>query len=165
MEMELSKITGTYIKLLQDTLDRKLLVIRELLELSQQQNNCLKQERFEEERFDELMDKKSVFLEELSKLDAGFDRTYELIRNEVSDLKELYCNEITTLQEMIRKITDVSVNIQAVETRNRDTLVVLLGRKRMEIRNYKTQNRVTTNYYKTMANQHGAQSYFYDKKK
>lgn len=158
-------MTETYIKLLQDTLDRKLLVIRELLDLSQQQNNCLKQELFEEEKFNELMKRKSILLEDLSQLDSGFDRAYELIRNEVSDHKELYRNEITALQNTIRTITDISVNIQALEKRNKDAIITVLSRKRKEIKGSKAQSQAITKYYKTMSNQHEMQSFFYDKKK
>lgn len=165
MEMESSKITETYIKLLQDTLERKLLVIRELLELSQQQNDCLKNEIFDEEQFDELLNQKEILLEELNQLDSGFERAYELVRREVADHKNLYKNEITALQRTIRRITDISVNIQAIEKRNRDAMVVVLSKKRKEIKNFKVQNQAVTSYYKTMANQHEIQSFFYDKKK
>ena len=163
--MESSKITETYIKLLQDALDRKLLVIRELLELSQQQNDCLKKEIFDEEQFDELMNQKEILLEELNQLDSGFERAYELVRREVADHKNRYKNEIAALQGTIRKITDISVNIQAIEKRNKDAMVVVLSKKRKEIKNSKAQNQAVANYYKTMANQHEIQSFFYDKKK
>ena len=165
MEMESSKITETYIKLLQDTLDRKLLVIRELLELSQQQSDCLKKESFDEEQFDELMNQKEILLEELNQLDSGFERAFELVRKEVTDHKNLYKNEIIALQGTIRTITDISVNIQAIENRNKDAMIVVLSNKRKEIKNSKVQNQAVTNYYKTMANQHEMQSFFYDKKK
>ena len=165
MEMESSKITETYIKLLQDTLDRKLLVIRELLELSQQQSDCLKKESFDEEQFDELMNQKEILLEELNQLDSGFERAFELVRKEVTDHKNLYKNEIIALQGTIRTITDISVNIQAIEKRNKDAMIVVLSNKRKEIKNSKVQNQAVTNYYKTMANQHEMQSFFYDKKK
>ena len=165
MEMERSKNTVTYIELLKDTLEQKLRVVSELLSLTQQQNDVLKNESFDEGQFNELMNQKGTLLEKLDQLDTGFDRTYQLICDEVLNRKELYRNEILLLQDQIRKITDISVTIQALEQRNRDAMSVVLSKKRREIKNFKTQSNVATNYYKNMANQNDLKSIFYDTKK
>ncbi len=164
MEIDSSKNTATYIELLKEILEQKLQVMRELLILTQQQNDALKSESFEEELFNELMNQKGVLLEKLDQLDTGFDRIYQQTNKEVFEHKELYRNVIRKLQDLIREITDISVNIQATESRNRDALLVILSSKRREIKNFKAQSNAVTNYYRNMANQNDMQSIFYDTK-
>jgi flagellar biosynthesis/type III secretory pathway chaperone len=164
VEIDSSKNTATYIELLKEILEQKLQVMRELLILTQQQNDALKSESFEEELFNELMNQKGVLLEKLDQLDTGFDRIYQQTNKEVFEHKELYRNVIRKLQDLIREITDISVNIQATESRNRDALLVILSSKRREIKNFKAQSNAVTNYYRNMANQNDMQSIFYDTK-
>ena len=75
-----------------------------------------------------------------------------------------YSVEISCMKELITKITDLSVRLQAIEKRNKEKFEAVIASKRIEIKKLRISNQTATNYYKTMAQQHESQSYFYDKK-
>jgi tRNA U55 pseudouridine synthase TruB len=155
----------TYIKLLVDTLSNKLQVIDQLIALSLTQENEITSDTFDEKYFEELMDQKSTLIEKLNQLDTGFDTIYQAVDEELKENKEKYKDAIIVMQGLIKKITDKSVELQALEIRNRDKLEQLLSQKRKEIKSSRVLGKTAANYYKTMVNQHEQKSFFYDTKK
>ena len=155
----------TYIKLLVDTLSNKLQVMDQLILLSLNQEKEISSDTFDEKYFEELMDQKSTLIEKLNQLDTGFDTIYQAVDEELKGNKAKYKDAIIVMQDLIKKITDKSVELQALEIRNRDKLEQLLSHKRKEIKSSRVLSKTATNYYKTMANQHEQKSFFYDTKK
>ncbi len=155
----------TYIKLLVDTLSNKLQVMDQLILLSLTQEKEISSDTFDEKYFEELMDQKSTLIEKLNQLDTGFDTIYQAVDEELKGNKAKYKDAIIVMQDLIKKITDKSVELQALEIRNRDKLEQLLSHKRKEIKSSRVLGKTATNYYKTMANQHEQKSFFYDTKK
>lgn len=164
LEIENPMMKETYIKLLRDTLERKLQVLDQLILLTEQQDKVISAEHFDEDSFMQCIEKKEEFLGDLDKLDQGFERVYQAVSTELSTKKELFKGDIFILQELITKITDRSVSLQAMEKRNKSKLELLFSRKRKEIKSSKALGKSATNYYKTMVQQHEQKSIFYDKK-
>lgn len=154
----------TYIGLLAEILRKKLEVLKLLMELSEQQEQILSSEAFDEDQFLTTIDQKEEQINRLNTLDEGFDKVYNGVKQELSEDKVSYTSEILLMKDLITEITDMSVKLQAIEKRNKEKLEQVLVEKRKEIKNFRVSNQTATNYYKTMAQQHEAQSYFYDKK-
>lgn len=154
----------TYIQLLTDVLDKKKEALERLLRLTQQQEEMILSDTFEEELFLQSIQLKEEKLEDVSRLDTGFEQLYESVKEELVGNKDKYITEITFLKEQITLITDLSVKIQALEKRNKTKLEALFAKKRRDIKNSRISSQTATNYYKTMAKQHEAGPYFYDKK-
>jgi len=165
MELENHATKQAYIQMLADTLRKKSEVLNQLMNLTEQQERLMISDNFNENDFLETISLKDEQIQALTKLDAGFDQLYESVKEELVTGKVNYATEITDLKERITYITDMSVKLQVLEQRNKSKMEVLLARKRKEIKGSRISNQTATNYYKTMVNQHEAQSYFYDKKK
>ena len=164
MELENHTTKKAYIQLLEDTLNKKLQVLRILLDMTNQQESIIASETFNEDEFLQTISSKDEQIQILLKVDAGFEQLYESVKEELVTGKEKYVVEITAIKELITMITDLSVKLQAMETRNKSKLQTVLAKKRKEIKGSRVSNQMATNYYKTMANQHEIPSFFYDKK-
>ena len=164
MELDSYNTKQVNIQLLVDASAKKSKLLSNLIEITQQQEELLEPELFEEDDFLQMVDRKEELLKRLEELDRGFDQTFERVGEELLGNKYRYEAEIRALQEYITVISDRSVKLQAMEHRNRVKLEALLTRKRMEIKKSLISSRTAASYYRTMANQNEAQSYFYDKK-
>ncbi len=165
MELDNQAARQTYIRLLADTLKKKTEILGELLALTKQQECIITMDNFEEDEFLKTVSQKEEQINILSKLDDGFERLYQSVREELVTDKDKYKDDINGLKELIAVITDMSVELQAMEKRNKTRMEAYFSRKRREIKNSRVSSRTVTNYYKTMTKQYEIPSVFYDKKK
>lgn len=165
MELHNNKTEQTYIQLLIDASKKKLEVLNNLMEITENQEKLMSLEAFDEDVFSQTIVQKEELLVSLDKLDSGFELIYDRAKDELLSNRYRYEVEIRTLQEYITSVTGISVKLQALEQRNKSKLELILSDKRREIRKSKVSNQTAANYYKTMTNQHEVQSFFYDKKK
>lgn len=166
MEIENHATRQAYIRLLADTQKKKLEILTQLMSLTEQQESLISSsDDFDEEEFLRIISLKEEQINALDKMDEGFQKVYDSVKEELITGKEKYEAEITTLKNLITDITDLSVKLQALEKRNKSRLEVYFSNSRKQIKNYRMNNKSVTNYYKTMTKQHEAQSFFYDKKK
>lgn len=165
MELENQTTKQAYIQMLLEILRKKLAILNELMRLTLVQEELMKQEPFNEDEFLKTIDEKEKQLKALTELDTGFEHIYDRVREELTTQKANYYHEITLMQEYISSITDISVKLQATEKRNRSRLEQILLQKRKDIKQSRVNSQMVTKYYKSIANQNDAPSYFYDKKK
>lgn len=159
------KQVSDYLKVLEESLSKKLTVLQALLEASNRQGILADEEDFDLGSFEEAMDQKEELLSQLEELDKGFDSVFQKIESEVKENQELYREEVLVLQQLIRQCTDVSVEIQAMEARNKAKLSVKFADQQKELRQIKTSNKVATTYYKSMTNTQTTDAYYMDQKK
>lgn len=163
--MELnSNVKKTYIQLLIDSLGKKYMVLNELMKITSKQQEIIESERFDEDEFLQTIALKEEQINSLSELDKGFELVYDRIRNELRDNSKEYKSEITSLKDLVTKVTDLSVKLQVLEKNNKSKLETLLANKRKNIKNARLSNETVANYYKAMSGRQESQSYFYDKK-
>lgn len=153
------------LQLLIETLEKKERILQKIFDKSKIQLEVTEQEFLDAERFDQLVDDKEVLLEEMAKLDEGFDRTYERIRDELLQHKDEYKKEIAHLQKLIAKGVDLGAQISATEGRTKDKLVGSLNRTKKELAKKRVSSKIATDYYKTTNNLKHIDSLFLDKKK
>ncbi len=165
MELENQTTKQAYIQLLLDILKKKLAILSELMSLTIAQEEILKQEDFDENEFSNTIESKEEQLEELAKLDIGFEQIYDSVREELATQKVNYYHEIAQMQEYITSITDLNVKLMALEKRNKSRLELILSQKRKDIKKSRMSSQTVAKYYKSVANQSDVPSYFYDKKK
>lgn len=165
MELDNQAARQTYIKLLADILKRKTEVLEILLELTKHQENIIATEPLDEEEFLQIVTEKEEQINTLTKLDDGFEQLYQSVKEELATGREKYVDDIGYMKELIATITDVSVELQAREKRNKANMEAYFSIKRKDIRNSRASNMAVTNYYKNMTKQQASQSIFYDKKK
>lgn len=154
----------TYIKVLIESSKKKQEVLEQILSYTQEQSEYLQTEPFDDEQFENAIDAKGELLLRLEQLDDGFELTYEKLRDELQENKEKYKDEILSLKNYVRLLTDLSVSIQTLEQRNKEKLEKILTVQKAKIRQVRVGNQTAANYYKSSPNPHNGQSYFLDKK-
>jgi len=154
----------TYIQLLIDSLEEKQNVLDKLMKITRQQQDMIDSDSFNEDDFMQTISLKEEHINKLSELDKGFEMVYDRIRDELNDNHKKYAPEIMSLKELVTRVTEQSVKLQALEQSNKPKLEALLSRKRKHIKNARLSNETVANYYKNMSGAKESRSYFYDKK-
>lgn len=154
-----------YLLILAEAMEKKISILQALLEATRRQEQIVLQEEFVLEEFEDNMDQKDMLLGQIDELDEGFESVFSQIRSELSAKKDLYKDDIKNIQEMIRKCTDLGVEIQTLEARNRNRLELIFAREQKELRQVKANSKVVTNYYNAMKPAQNADSIFMDQKK
>ncbi|MBQ8982371.1 MAG: flagellar export chaperone FlgN [Lachnospiraceae bacterium] len=154
-----------YLLILAETMEKKISILQALLEATRRQEQIAIQEDFVLEAFEENMDQKDVLLGQIDELDEGFESVFTQIRSELTAKKELYKDDIKKIQELIRKCTDLEVEIQALEARNRNRLELIFAREQKELRQVKANSKVVSSYYNSMRPSQNVDSIFMDQKK
>ena len=129
------------------------------------QEEILKREEFDMDAFDAAIDTQSAYVEQLDRLDQGFESVYDRVREELMENRERYRDEITRMKEQIQQITDKIVTINAGNMRNKMLAENQFKKKRQEIGAGASKNRVARNYYNSMNNLNYVSPQFYDNKK
>ena len=114
----------TYIDIMIQSLEKKEQVLDRIIELDIKQKNQLEDPQLTPDDFDEVVEAKSRLIDQLNNLDSGFEKLFERTKEELNGHKEDYKEQIRTMQEHIRSITDKSVKIQSQEARNKDLMTL-----------------------------------------
>jgi flagellar biosynthesis/type III secretory pathway chaperone len=158
-------MTERYLEILQDSMTKKVELLNALDKLTQQQSDLLKQEEVDFSAFDECVTKKDELVLQLTKLDEGFDLVYRHIRAELPAQKEQYATQIAALQQLISKVMDHSMSLQAQEARNQEALNQVFRREREQLGKRRKSTRVALDYYKSANGVAAIEPQFLDKKK
>lgn len=158
--------TGVYVSALQESLQKKLEVLSNILKLTEEQARILSVQKPDMDRFDQIIEEKDHLLDLMGTLDRGFESLFAKVGSTLRDNKYEYQQQITEMQNLIRSITDTGLQIEGQEHRNKTAFQHYLTGARQEIRDFTSNNQTANAYYHNMANQHQAwQSYFIDQKK
>ena len=156
---------GTYVDVLVTSLRKKIDILEKLDIVIEEQEQILKKPKIEIEQVDENHRKKEKLLDELEKADVGFEKVFSRVKEEMTENKYQYESEIKEMQVYIKKITDLTVKLQAQEIRNKQLMEIFFRNKKNEVRIFNQNNRSAEKYNRNMANRVSGQSYFMDKKK
>ena len=157
--------TGTYVNIMRESLERKRKYLTEILKLTNEQSVIAAAEKFDEERFSEIVEKKDVLIDNINEIDKGFSSVYDRVRIEIQQNPSAYRDKLLAIQELIRACVDLGVQIEAVEERNRATMEQVFSAKFQGVRQVKQSKNVANKYYKSMENGMVNDSLLYDKKK
>lgn len=154
----------TYVKLLVDSMKRKEVLLRGILEDTREQSELLAKETLNYEAFEAIMEKKAKNIAEIDEIDQGFNVIFKRVETAMGQNRESFKEEILMMQKLISSVTECSVLIQALEKKNSTAFQLYLSNEKSKIREKKTSSMTASNYYKSMTNQHTAPpAYFIDK--
>lgn len=155
-----------YVNMMEDSLERKKRVLMRLLEQTREQEQLLRDEGMNPDRFLEILDEKGTQIDELNRLDEGFDRLFQAVEKEINANRSAYESQIRRMQKLIGEVTELGIQIQALEHQNSGHLKVYLANQRKEIREFHLNNRTAASYFQNMANAgSGNEPYYFDKTK
>ncbi|BCJ92941.1 hypothetical protein acsn021_05100 [Anaerocolumna cellulosilytica] len=155
----------TYINILTDTLSKKIVVLNELIQITQLQEGYFDDFEANMEFVDESFSSKEKLIHQLNQLDTGFDMVYEHVKEILQKNKQDFKAEINVMQNYIGDITVKSAQLQAIELKNKNKLDLYFMEQKKNIKSFHVNNRTAANYYKNMSNINQEQSFFLDKKK
>ena len=138
------------LSLLEQSLEKKLLLLGGILEKSRDQEVLLKDEELDPDQFEQNVEEKAALVEQLIELDAGFEQVYARIKEDLPKQKAQYQEEIKKLQKLISEITARSTSIQAEEARNKDLAQKKFATVKKQIKEAKTSRQVVNQYYQNM---------------
>jgi len=156
---------GSLLQILKDSLSQKLVILQAIEDKSKEQAELITNPDVSLEAIDQNMDEKSVLIDKLTKLDAGFEALYENIRKELADHKDLFKQEIAGIQELIAKVMEKSASIEALEARNKTAIEGIFANRKKELQHRKTASSVARHYYEATNRLNVINPQFLDKKK
>lgn len=164
--MEQENNNSVYVNMMVDSLDRKKRILEYILVKTREQENLLKDEEMDPDAFHAIIDEKGEQIDELNKIDEGFDTLFSYVEKEIKENRMTYRKQIEQMQQLIGDVSELGIQIQALEHQNSGHFKVYLANQRKLIRDFNVNSRTTTSYYQNMANvPKTEQSYFFNKTK
>lgn len=148
------KELDNYVQIMMNSLEKKVEILNRLINKTQIQTEILKNDDFDNidwDRFNMVMTEKEEEIEHINEMDQGFQALYDHVGEQLKSDKSLYASEIKRMQELIKVLEEKSVQIQALEERNRFLIDNILGGRKKEIRQTRNSMKVAASYYQTMA--------------
>lgn len=157
-------MTENYLKVLEESLEKKLQILQQLQEYSEEQQKVFQAPTVDLEKFDEYVDKKDKLIAELTILDNGFETLYRNVSQELEGNREKYAAQIKQLQELVTRVTEKSVSIQAQEARNKKLVDDFFRRERANLAQSRKTSKAAFDYYRSMSNTNVQSPQFLDNK-
>lgn len=154
-----------YIQLLIQSLEKKMAVLDQVINLNDQQKELLSKEEVDLDEWNIIIEEKAKDISEINFLDEGFEEVYNRVKEMLVTHKESYTDEIERLQDLISKITDRSVTVQAGEKRNKELAQLQFGKIKQKIRSVKQTNKAVQTYGNSMKKLNLVDAQFLDQKK
>lgn len=154
-----------YTRILIETLKKKKTALEHIKELTARQGELLKQEELDTEAFDVLIEEKKVYIHTIQELDEGFTLTFARVKEELDNHKREFKEEIRQMQELIKSVTSLAMEIEAAEQRNRLAFDKSVSRARTAIKAKRISSQSVSKYYKNTMGSTDSQSYYMDTKK
>ena len=139
--------------MLEESLVKKIEVMKKIEEKNEEQKDLLKNPSdVNEDAFDKILDDKGELIDQLLKLDEGFQSLFDKIKEEVGQNKDLYKDQIRRMQGYIQEITGMSASIEAAEHRNKKLAEEYFSAARKKMNYSRRTSAAAFNYYQTMNN-------------
>ena len=155
----------TYVDIMIQSLEKKIKVLEEIKKQNLQQKALLEDENAEADAFDATVESKGALIEQIMQLDSGFDKLFERVKDELNNNQEAYGEKIKKMQSLIRKITDLSMEVQTQEARNKDLMTRKFVMVRERAKAVRTNTKAASQYYQNMMQLNVIDPQFMDNKK
>lgn len=158
-------IEQNYLQLLIQSLEKKIAVLDHVIQLNDDQKRLLSQEEVDLDEWNEIIEEKAKDIDQINFLDEGFEEVYNRIKDLLDSRREEFQDEIRTLQGLIGKITDRSIQVQTGEHRNKELAQIQFGRLKKKIRTVKQTSQAAQSYNNSMKKLNLVDAQFLDQKK
>ncbi|MBE5837100.1 hypothetical protein [Butyrivibrio sp.] len=139
--------------MLEESLIKKLEIMKKIEDENKKQTDILKDvSNVDEKAFDNILDVKGELIEQIIALDDGFQTLFDRVKEEVSDHKDQYKDQIRRMQDLIQEITGKSASIEAAEHRNKKLAEEYFSSAREKMNYSRRTSAAAFNYYQTMNN-------------
>ena len=154
-----------YLTILRESLEKKLNILDEIIRISKIQTELLSKESVDFEEYDRCVDDKDVCIEQIERLDYGFETLFQKVKPELDENRAGYADWIAEAKRLIMEVTDKSVEIQALEARNKQAIDEMIKKSRRGFQQGKRSMEVAKSYHRSMNPVNVASSQYMDKRK
>ncbi len=144
-------MTTNYLQIMIDSLKKKKDILIKIVSLNEKQNEILSKEELNQDAFENNMHEKGECIDELEKLDEGFQSVFDRIKEELSNNKQLYSDEIATMKKLIKEVTELGAKVEVQEARNKVKVEAMFRRERQEHKEAKRSASMAKSYYQNMS--------------
>ena len=153
-----------YMDMLVECLEKKNQILDNLTVLNKKQTELIQNEEFSLEEFDKCVEEKGILIDNILKLDLGFEGLYNKVGKIVAENPSEYKTQLAKMQKLIIEVTEKSVSIQAEEERNKALIESRFNREKNRIKSGRSSSRVARDYYNSMNKLNHVDAQFWDKK-
>ncbi len=139
-----------YLNVLKDSLVKKEKLLIDLQANSEEQEKLVKESDVDWGEFSRIADEKEVLIDEIMKLDDGFETLFARIKDGLEENKDKYRDIIIEIKSLVKSVTEKSANLQATELRNKTLIETAFSNTRKEIRQSKLGQKAAADYYNKM---------------
>lgn len=154
-----------YIEILSDSLEKKITVLHKIQETNKKQRLILTSEQATPDDLEDSLEEKDYLIDELNSLDDGFEETFKHVEAELKQNKEKHRDEIKKMQDLIRQITDLSVELQREEQENKELADKKFANIREKAKRVRASKKAVNNYYRSAGKVDYDTPQFFDNKK
>lgn len=144
-------MTTNYLQIMIDSLKKKKDILIKIVSLNEVQDEILSGEELTRDAFENNMHEKGECIDELEKLDEGFQSVFDRIKEELSNNKQLYSDEIATMKKLIKEVTELGAKVEVQEARNKVKVEAMFRRERQEHKEAKRSASMAKSYYQNMS--------------
>ena len=144
-------MTTNYLQIMIDSLKKKKDILIKIVSLNEVQDEILSGEELNHDAFENNMHEKGECIDELEKLDEGFQSVFDRIKEELSNNKQLYSDEIATMKKLIKEVTELGAKVEVQEARNKVKVEAMFRRERQEHKEAKRSASMAKSYYQNMS--------------
>lgn len=155
---------NSYIDLMIDSLEKKVSILEKVTEVNAQQKKIVTDANFDLDALDATMEEKGGLVDEINKLDDGFESLYARVKDALQENKEQYAKEIASMQKLIQKVVELTTSIEADEKRIKASVDSQFTKVKQTVRETRKNSKMVSNYYKNMSKL-DLEPQFMDKKK
>lgn len=156
---------STYIDIMIQSLQKKEKVLKEIKHQNILQKELLEADKADADAFDKTVEDKAALIEQILQLDSGFDKLFQRVKEQLEENKEAYAPKIKTMQQLIRSVTDLNMEIQAQEARNKDLMTRKFVNIKERAKAVRTNTKAANQYYQNMMQLNVVDPQFMDNKK
>ena len=159
-------MTEDYLQMLIDATEKKNRTLDKVLDLSIRQDKLLENPEMNIEEFRKIADEKGSLVDELNKLDEGFEDVYfDRVREQLREGKTKYAVQIQRLKQLISDVTDKTVQLQARELRSKKKAETYFNNQYKKIGDNRKSSKAAYDYYRSMRQTNVITPQFLDNKK
>lgn len=162
--MEGILVANEYIVMMIDSLVKKNKMLEELKKLTNNQAAIVASENVDWEMFNDVIDQKAEIIDNINKMDEGFEKLFLRVKEELSNKQSMYKEEIHEMQNLIKTISEKSVEIEVAEKRNKSLIERRMNESKQVIKQGKLGNKAAAQYYQKMSKLNTVDPQMMDKK-
>lgn len=153
-----------YLQILSESLDKKYEILSAIEEKSREQSEMIENDASFED-IDRNMDEKAELIEQINRLDEGFQAMYDNIKANLENEKESCKDDIAAIQKKITSVMSKSASIETIENRNKAAMEKRFSIFHKDSRQRVVQASAVKDYYNVVNKLNAVTPQFMDSKK